>query len=314
MDAEKEPTKVAPQEGLEEQPKPTFSYSEVMNRTEESKPVDESTPEIAEEKSQEESFEYNADVTTKNQAEEETSRVNPIQSVQEPIENTPIVLVEQKEDSTQESFVGDQALPQDQSVQPSSQEISIQSAASAVSPQKQEEEVLNQEVPVQNIGQDTQQAPDSFIEKPIQQSYQEERQHLAEEGIEILSDNVSRAESVIPEENPHPQASGQGVDEVQLPQAELDPQEYNVAQNQISESKVNPESIQVQSIVQNAQNPLPNGQSVQNMAETHAEKHADELYYSLPPDAQKTKLDSPTEVATPHYGNAQGNDDHLYRM
>ena len=170
---------------------------------------------------------------------------------------------------------------------------------------------------VQNAGAQPQNATSQnlpevevFTEQPIQKMYQEERQDLAEEGIEILADNTSVEEVSVPEQV----APIQATDHVAQSAPVSAPQEYTIKEEGISENKIDSENIQVQSILQNAQQPLPVGESVQNIAKTHAEDHAEELYYNLPPSAQKTKLDAPIEVATPHYGDPKDGDEHLYRV
>jgi len=159
----------------------------------------------------------------------------------------------------------------------------------------------------QDLSQNNQQGGDALKDKPVEKAYQEERQELAEEGIEILGDEtpVVDLNAPVQEDSSQTAYSEKPVDYSD----QGAPQEYTIKQEEILENKVNPENIQVQSVVQDAQQPLPSGESVQSAAESHP----GDLYTNLSSQTPQDQTDPSGEVATPHYGN-QSEDEHLYKV
>lgn len=102
------------------------------------------------------------------------------------------------------------------------------------------------------------------------------------------------------------------------------PEQNSLSNNSVhvlnEETTVQP---QVQTVLEQAQQPIPEGQSVSNLAEGRAmnQSAGDELYAHLTPQGQQQpKIDTSLEIGMPHYGaenqnNTSGSsDENLYRV
>ncbi len=171
--------------------------------------------------------------------------------------------------------------------------------------------------------QTTEEIPQTHHDTPVFKSTEQPTEKVEEESI-TLDQDLQTPE--MPVFAPVEQVETAEAVKEEPPKYSQDPYRQEVSSDDLIGTGIETEPSQgvvpqqvkdphVQAVLESVQNPLPEGESVNILAETHAETHADELYYNLSQDAAKTDLGAPTEVATPHYGDAEGEDeDHLYRI
>lgn len=228
------------------------------------------------------------------------------------------MILEQKkaEAEAQETSVEEQVIKQQADVQP--QEISDVFSYDSIMarPNKQSEVQQSEEEIEQVVTQETPQTSNAQEDLVVNPESMQGVTHedLPQKSAAETASATEQKQEPLTEITPSSQQASEQVDsqEEEMPTYGSSQEK---AQPETQKESIATGNIQVQSIVENTKQPLVYGESLNNMAASHAEEHAKELYYDLPPQAQNTNLDAPIEVATPHYGEPQkGDDEHLYRV